>query len=49
MDGFVVFGYGLDIAVYFAGDDKVYPCARNVVYFGRGAVIFGWGDILSVA
>ena len=49
MDGVTVSGYGVDIAVYFAGDDKIYPGAWYVVYFGRGPVIFGGGDILSVA
>ena len=49
MDGTVVSGDGMDIAVYFAGNDKIYPGARYVVYFGGWPVIFGGRDILSVA
>lgn len=49
MDGIVISGYGMDIAVYFAGNDKIYSCARYVVYSGGGAVLFRWGHILSVA
>lgn len=49
MDGITVSGDGVDIAVYFASNDKIYPGARYVVYFGRWSVIFGGRDILSVA
>ena len=49
MDGIVISGYGMDIAVYFAGNDKIYSGARDVVYSGGGAVLFRWGHILSVA
>lgn len=49
MDGRAVSGYGVDAAVYSAGDAASYFCARDVVYSGGRTVLFAGGDILSVA
>ena len=49
MDGWIVCRDGVDVAVYFAGNDSQYPGTRFVVYFGGGIVIYDWCDILSVA
>ena len=49
MDGWIVCCDGVDIIVYFAGNDSQYPGTRFVVYFGGGIGVHNRGDILSVA
>lgn len=49
MDGGAVCCDGVDIAVYFAGNDSQYSNARVVVYPGRGIGVHNWCDILFVA
>ena len=49
MDGAAVSGYGMDNAVYIAGNVASYTGARHVVYIGGWPVILAGGDILFVA
>lgn len=49
MDGVAVSGYGVDAAVYIAGDVASYTGARDVVYPGGWFVVFVGGNILLVA
>ena len=49
MDGGPVCCDGVDVVVYFAGNDSQYPNAWVVVYPGRWFGIYDWCDILSVA
>ena len=49
MDGGIICRNGVDIVVYFAGNDSQYSDSWFVVYSGRWIVLHDWCYILSVA
>ena len=49
MDGRTVCRNGVDVAVYFAGNDSQYPSAWIMVYSGWRIVVYDWRVVLFVA